>query len=176
MAHDERTRAWAEGFLLLASAEGKPERIADELFRFADAFERSDELQNVLGDPRIPAARRQQIVEDLLGGKAHPLTVGMISAAVTAGRARDLPKVASALGELVARGAGRQVAEVRVVTELSDEQKERLRRALGEAVGSEVDLRVLVDPSVLGGVVARIGDTVIDGSLRSRVQKLRKVV
>ena len=71
----------------------------DELFRFARVLEGTDELREALTDPHIPAARRQQIVEDLLGGKATDLTTALVSLVVGTGRARDLPAIIDLLVE-----------------------------------------------------------------------------
>ena len=72
------------------------------------------------------------------------------------------------------RQRDRAVAEVRTAVELTDDQRERLRKALGEATGREVELKVIVDESVVGGVVARVGDQVIDGSIRRRLELARE--
>ena len=92
---------------------------------------------------------------------------------VGAGRAADLPAIARVLVERQARSTGRDVAEVRAAVALSDEQKSRLAASLAKATGREVELKVIVDPSVLGGVVTTIGDTVIDGSVRSRLTQVK---
>jgi F-type H+-transporting ATPase subunit delta len=76
--------------------------------------------------------------------------------------------------ELDARTNNREVAMVRSAVALTDDQKRRLQAALVKATGQDVDLKVIVDPSVVGGVVTQIGDTVFDGSVRSRLLQLRE--
>jgi F-type H+-transporting ATPase subunit delta len=170
----ERADIYAEALLGVISAEGAVEEASDELFRFARTLEANDELWQALGDPHIPAERRAQIVQDLLGGKASDVTVAAVSLVVGAGRARELPAIVDKLVAASARAAAKQVAEVRVAQDLTDDQRQRLAVALSQAVGSEVDLKVVVDPTVLGGVVAQIGDRVIDGSVRTRLNQLRE--
>ena len=68
------------------------------------------------------------------------------------------------------------MAEVRSATPLDDKQRKALAEALGQATGKNVEVKVLVDPSVIGGVVAKIGDTVIDGSIKRRLEQLRERV
>jgi F-type H+-transporting ATPase subunit delta len=68
------------------------------------------------------------------------------------------------------------VAEVRSATPLEAKQRTALAEALGKATGKKVELKVLVDPSVIGGVVAKVGDTVIDGSVKRRLEKLKEQV
>ena len=168
----ERSHAYAEALLAVARAEGATEQVGDELFRFARVLETNDELRTTLTDQQLPVSRRQQIVEDLLGERAHPITTTLISMVVGAGRARDLPVIIDDLVALSAAEGNKEVAEVRSAVELSDDQKQRLVTALEAATGKQVELKVIVDPSVLGGLVAQVGDTVIDGSVRSRLQQL----
>ena len=170
---DDRTLAYAEALFSVARAEGTLGEVEDELFRFSQTLSGSDELRDALTDASIPASRRQQIVEDLLGGKASPTTVALVSMVVGTGRARELPAIIRRLVEMSAVEANKEVAEVRSAVPLSDDQRDRLAKALNEATGKQVEVKVVVDPSVLGGIVAQVGDTVIDGSVRSRLDQLR---
>ncbi|MBA2283347.1 MAG: ATP synthase F1 subunit delta [Acidimicrobiia bacterium] len=170
---DDRITAYARAMFDVASAEGNLASIGDELFRFARALEGSDELRNALTDPHLPASRRQQIVEDLLGGKAQPATVALVGMAVGLGRARELPAIIDSLVGMAAAESGKAVAEVRSAIELTEDQRNRLAEALGRTTGQQVDIKVVIDPSVLGGLVTTVGDTVIDGSVRSRLEQLK---
>ena len=170
---DGRSHAYAEALLAVARAEGAVDQVGDELFRFARVLETNDELRTTLTDQQLPVSRRQQIVEDLLGGKAHPITTTLLSMVVGAGRARDLPAIIDDLVDLSAAEGNKEVAEVRSAIALSDDQKQRLITALEAATGKKVELKVIVDPTVLGGLVAQVGDTVIDGSVRSRLAQLQ---
>ena len=129
----DRVTNYAHAMLAVAEAEGATEDVADELFRFARALDGNDELRSALTDQRIEAARRQQIVEDLLGGKASPTTVGLVSMAVGAGRAGDLSKIADKVVELAAGRRGHDVALVRTAVPLTDDQQTRLVAALRKA-------------------------------------------
>ncbi|MFO7280215.1 MAG: ATP synthase F1 subunit delta [Thermoanaerobacterales bacterium] len=170
---DDRTLAYAEALFAVARAEGTLGEVEDELFRFSQVLKGSDELREALTDPRIPASRRQQIVEDLLGGKASDTTVALVSMVVGTGRARELPDIVARLVEMSAAEADKEVAEVRSAVPLNDDQRKRLAEALNKATGKQVEVKVIVDPSVMGGIVAQVGDTVIDGSVRSRLEQLK---
>jgi F-type H+-transporting ATPase subunit delta len=158
----------------VARAEGDLGRIGDELFRFARALEGSDELREALTDPHLPASRRQQIVEDLLGGKADPSTVALVGMAVGTGRAGNLPAIIDSLVAMAAAESNKAVAEVRSAIELTEDQRTRLAAALQEATGRQVEVKVVIDPTVLGGIVTTIGDTVLDGSVRTRLERLKQ--
>lgn len=170
---DDRTTAYARAMFDVARAEGNPGRVTDQLRAFTQALGGSDELRERLADPHLPASLRQQIVEDLLGGRAEPATVSLVSMAVAGGRARELPAIVDAISQLNAESAGKTLAEVRSAIALSDDQQQRLAAALEKATGRPVDVRVVVDPSILGGVVTTVGDTVIDGSVRTRLEQLK---
>jgi F-type H+-transporting ATPase subunit delta len=173
MAADDRTLAYAEALFSVARAEGSVATVEDELFRFSQTLTGNDELRNTLTDEGIPAARRQQIVEDLLGGKASPTAVALVSMVVGTGRAHDLPVIIRQLVDMSAASANREVGEVRSAVPLTSDQVDRLTKALNEATGKQVEVKVIVDPSVLGGIVAQVGDTVIDGSVRTRLEQLK---
>jgi F-type H+-transporting ATPase subunit delta len=89
-------------------------------------------------------------------------------------RVRELPEIVDRLLERNAAFADKVIAQVRSAVALSDEQKSRLAEALAKNTGKQVEVVVEVDPSVLGGLVTQIGDTVIDGSVRQRLSQLRE--
>jgi len=173
MSTDVRIDGYARALFEIARAEGTLDEVEDELFRFARSYESSDALRNTLTDEQVPVAKRQAIVEDLLGGKATATTTQLVSLVVGSGRGRDLPAI---IDRLVARASSSKnlsVAEVRSAVALTDDQQARLAAALANATGKQVNLKVVVDPSVLGGLVATIDDTVIDGSVRTRIDQLK---
>lgn len=173
MSEQQRTAAYAEAFAAIIGVEDTLGEVEDELFRFARVLEGNDELLSALTDPHIEPARRQQVVVDLLGGKAQPTTVNLVGLVVGNGRARELPGIVDALVSLRAAAREQAVAEVRSSIALSDEQVARLAQSLGRATGKNVEVKVIVDPTVQGGLVAQVGDTVIDGSVRRRLEQLR---
>jgi F-type H+-transporting ATPase subunit delta len=170
---DTRTSAYATALFGVARSEGNLAEVEDELFRFARLLDANDELRTTLTDPALEVSRRQQIVEDLLGGKANPITTSLVSMVVGTGRSRDLTSIIDELVQLSAAEGNKELAEVRSAVELTDDQKTRLAAALGQATGKQVELKVIIDPSVLGGLVAQVGDTVLDGSVRSRLAQLK---
>ncbi len=170
---DSRTSAYADAFFAVAAAEGNVSEVEDELFRFARVLEGHDDLRSALTDPHIPAARRQQIVEDLLGGKATTVTTALVSMLVGAGRIGELPRIVEQLASRSSAAGGATIAEVRSAVALTDDQQARLAAAISAKTGHEVTVRNIVDPAVVGGVVTRVGDAVIDGSVRTRLSQLR---
>jgi F-type H+-transporting ATPase subunit delta len=170
----DRSDAYAAALFEVAKAEGSLDTVEDELFKVARTLEANEDLRATLSDAAIPVERRQQIIESLLGGKASPVTTTLVSFVVGAGRSKNLPEI---IDKLVARAAQERheaVAEVRTAYPIDEERRERLAEVLGSATGKHVTVKVVIDPSVLGGVVARVGDTVIDGTIRHRLEQLRE--
>jgi F-type H+-transporting ATPase subunit delta len=170
----DRNDAYAAALLEIAKAEGNLSTVEEELFRVARTIESNEDLRSTLSDKAIPVERRQAIVEALLGGKASPVTTSLVSFVVGAGRSRNLPEIIDRLVAKAAEERREAVAEVRTAFPLDEERRERLADALGKATGKHVSLKVIIDPTVMGGVVATIGDTVIDGTVRHRLEQLRE--
>jgi len=116
------------------------------------------------------------VIADLLGGRASSLTVSIVEFIVSAGRVSDLGAIASGLADQASQRAGKVSAEIRSAIDLDDATVARLEQALAQATGRQVEARVVVDPTVIGGLVTRIGDTVIDGTLRGRLESLRETL
>ena len=173
MASDDRIDGYASAIFEIARSEDELERVGDELYRIARSFEASNELRDALTDRRIPTDRKLAVLGDLLDGKVSPLTVCLVNFVVGVGRAADLPAIADRLAAKAAGERDAAIAEVRSAIELDDETVVRLAASLSKATGKQVEVKTVVDPAVLGGIVARVGDTVIDGSLRHRLEELR---
>ena len=170
---DAMIEGYARALYEVARAEGTLDEVEDELFRFARSYESSDALRNALTDEHVPAEKRQAIVEDLLGGKTTTTTIQLVSMVVGSGRSRDIPAIVDSLVARASSAKQLDVAEVRTAVALTDDQQARLKAALENATGKSINLKTVVDPSVVGGVVATIGDTVIDDTVRTRIEQLK---
>lgn len=165
--------SYARALVDIAAAEGNLAVVEDELYRVARVFETNDQLRSTLTDETLPIERRQGVVEQLLGGKASNTTTQIVSFIIGNGRGRDLPAIVDAIVNRASSADNKEVAVVRTAVALSDDQQRRLADALVKKTGKQINLKVVVDPSVLGGIVATVGDTVIDGSVRSRLDQLK---
>jgi F-type H+-transporting ATPase subunit delta len=170
---DALIEGYARALFEIARAEGTLDEVEDELFRFARSYESSDALRTTLTDENLPAEKRQAIVEDLLDGKATTTTVQLISMVVGSGRGRDLPAIVDSLVERASSAKQLDTAEVRTAVPLTADQLDRLKAALENATGKSLNLKATVDPSVVGGIVATVGDTVIDDTVRTRIDQLK---
>jgi F-type H+-transporting ATPase subunit delta len=170
---DQQIEGYANAMFEVARAEGVLDRVLDEVFRFSRAVDAAPDLRSALTDPAAPAEAKVRVVEELLGGKAHPVTVRLVNLVVEAGLVRDLTRIVDAFTAKAASAGQAAVAEVRVASPITEEQRNRIAEALTRSKGRPVDVKVIVDPSVIGGVVTTIGDEVIDGSVRRRLEQLR---
>jgi F-type H+-transporting ATPase subunit delta len=171
-----RIDGYAAGLLEVAKSEDALDEVEDELFRFARALEGNDKLRDTLTDMMIPPEKRQAIAEEILSAKASPLSTAMVSFIVAAGRSRDIVPILDRLVERSASERQRELAEVRSAIPLDDDVQKRLQKALSDALGKQVEVKVIVDPSVMGGLVAKVGDTIIDGTVRHKLERLRETL
>jgi F-type H+-transporting ATPase subunit delta len=176
MATSGIVRGYAEALFSVVRAEGELDRVEDELFRFGKILESNHELKQALSDQSMEREQRAKILEELLADKVSPHTLGLLTFIVGQGRARQLPQILEEVSELAARARQSVVAEVRSAVPLDDKQRTDLASALSKATGKDVEVKVLIDPSVVGGVVAKVGDTVIDGTVKRRLEQLREQV
>ena len=176
MASDSLVQGYAEALFRIVQAEGELDRVEDELFRFGKLLESNHELKQALSDKSIDRGARLNILEDLLSDKVSPHTLGLLSFVVEQGRARQLPQILEEVSDLAAEARESVVAEVRSAIALDDNQKNQMAAALSKATGKKVEVKNIVDASVVGGVVAKVGETVIDGSVRRRLEQLKEQV
>jgi F-type H+-transporting ATPase subunit delta len=155
---------------------GDLEEIEDQLFRFARTVEANRPLRTALGDRDLPVAVRQQLISDLLDGRALPAAVRLARYAARGGRARDFVSLLDTLVEAAATARGWRVARVRAAAEVDDRQRDDLAGSLRQLTGGPVELHVTVNPDLLGGAVVEIGDLLVDGSARHRLDQLKEHV
>lgn len=172
----EVTERYADALFGLAAAESQLERVESELYDLARAVESSRELTDAVSDPLLPADRRQALMSELLADRASPVTREAVALLVRMDRLSDLVGIADRLAEKAALSRGRKIAEVRSAVPLSPNTLSRLEEALSKVVGNPVEARVVVDPRVLGGVRTRVGDMVVDGTVRSRMNQVRALL
>lgn len=170
------TEGYADALFGMAVAEGQLERVEGDLYALARAVEGSPELTDALSDPRVPSDRLETLISELLADRASPVTREAVGLLIRMGRLDDLVEIADRLAEKAALSRGRQIAEVRSVVPLGPETVERLEGVLSGVVGHPVEVRTVVDPEVLGGLVARVGDLVVDGTVRSRMNQVRALL
>ncbi len=166
-------QAYAQAVHTIAAAEGALDVVEAELASIAEVVAADPTVLQRLSDRQLPVEQRIRLLDGGVLATAHPATRAALAMLIGAERIGHLRDVATALSERSAADVGRTYAEVQVAQPLTEAQTTALQAALERATGAELTMRVVVDPSVVGGVRARIGDTVIDGSVARRLSQLR---
>jgi F-type H+-transporting ATPase subunit delta len=172
-AAEERLDGYATALLQVLPSDGGLTQIEEELFRFMQVLDGTEELRTVLSSRDVSADARKRLVEDLLSAKATPTTLRLTSYATQVGRPRDYQDLLAFLVDRLAKESHKRMAEVRSAIDLDEDRQQELANALRRVVGYDVQLRLSVDPSILGGFVATVGDTVVDASVRHQLELLR---
>lgn len=163
------------GVVAVVRSAGREEssRLADELFAVAQAVEDSSDLRNALSDPARPAEDKGALLRGLLDGRALPATVALVEQAL-AGSFRSFHAGITQYQKVAAAAHGEGVALVRVAHALNDAERSRLEQALTAQYGRPVHLNIQVEPALVGGMRVEIGDDVIDGTVASRLDDVRR--
>jgi F-type H+-transporting ATPase subunit delta len=169
-------RNYAETLLELAQKAGDLRGWGEMLDKIADAMETDRRLRVFLESPRVSAQRKNQILQKAFGSQLPRTFVRYLQALVNHRRQMIIPVIAHEYHDLVDRVEGRVHASVTVVREPDEADRALLMTQLSRSLGKEVVPHFHVNPSILGGVIVRVGDTVLDGSVRRRLAKLRSAM
>lgn len=168
---------YAKALFGLAQDEHRHREVRAELEKLDSLFAGSDEMRAALLTPRHPADERKSALRAIASAASiSPLVQNFLAYLVDQRRLIDLVGIIEAYGELADLAEGLVTAEITSASPLDDRRKDRLRRALSDRTGREVRLEVTVDENLIGGAVAKVGDLVFDGSLRTQLGQLRNTL
>lgn len=161
--------------VLLRTAEigGALPEVEDQLFRFERILDSQGELVTLLDEVSVPAKRRTALLRDVVFGRVHPITQRLLEHVVASPRKRSVENAIDDLLKAAAARRERSIARVLSAVPVTASQEERLAQALSEIYGRPIAVRTAVDPSIQGGLVVRIGDELIDGSVAGRFTAAR---
>lgn len=167
-------RRYARAIVELGVSAGNLDQLGADLRSLAQAMKTSPELVSILTNPAIRRADRRKVIDAVLAHiKAQPTTKNLVSVLLDGERIASLPAISREVDAMIEARAGRASAEVTSATELSPAQLAQLTTVLERLSGKKIDVVKRLDPSLIGGVVAKVGDVVYDGSLRSQLHLLR---
>jgi F-type H+-transporting ATPase subunit delta len=165
---------YANAFADIAIAQGAPQTAVKQLADFGEAFGESGELRNFLGSPAVDTAAKHRVIEKIIAQQgAERIIRNFLFVILDHHRAHMLPEIVAAVQEVVRQRQGIAEAAVSSAVELSTAQKTELARTLSRLTGKKIEPKYSLDPELLGGAIARVGDTIYDGSLRSRLMEMR---
>jgi F-type H+-transporting ATPase subunit delta len=167
-------RRYARALFSLAKEEGRVADTRSELRQLASLLADNQDLHDALFQPLHPVTERHAVLREVATRLGASATVrNFFTFLVDQRRLVDFDAIHAEYERLADVDAGRTVAEVISATSLDDSQLDRLRRALSDHTGDDVELDVQVDPDLLGGAIASVGTLVFDGSLRTQLTQLR---
>jgi len=165
---------YAKALFSLARDERLVSEVRTEVEGLSSLFSENDELRHALLTPLHPADERKAALRALAQRlNLSPLVVNFISYLIDQRRLVDYAAIAVEYARLADEDQGLLTAEVVAASDLDERRRDRLRRALSDRTGREVRLEIQVDPSLVGGAIAKVGDLVFDGSIRTQLQHLR---
>ena len=165
-------RMYARALFQAAQEAGRLERVGEELEALAGAVVDVPELAAFLRNPEVEPAGKAALLDELASG-ADALVRNFVRLAAEKGRAGELPEIGRELEALVDKAQNRLSVELETAVELSDEDAASIIRTIEQASGRTVEATRSVDPSLIGGVVLKIGSFRADGSVRGRLERLR---
>lgn len=167
-----RATRYAEAAFAVARGEGRLEEWAAALNRTGELFS-NGQAEQYLTSPVVPPDRKAAALGELLPDLA-PTVRNFLELLAHRDRLELIPEIVVQFRRLVNEERGIQVATVTTAVSLDTGQRERIAARLAERTGKQVTLETRIDPSIIGGVVAQIGDDVIDDSVRGRLERLRQ--
>ncbi|HEX3604683.1 MAG TPA: F0F1 ATP synthase subunit delta [Candidatus Dormibacteraeota bacterium] len=170
-ASDVLARRYAEAYFDLARQAGRIDEMGDDLGRAVDMLQQPA-VAEAMRNPRVPLHERVKLITDLTDGLGQP-TRNLLRLLLERGRIGILGAVLDRYRLLADEATGVTRVQVTSAVPLDQRLEQTIRDTLGQKLGGRIHTSVRQDPSIIGGLIIRIGDRVIDGSLRTRLQQLR---
>lgn len=173
---DTVVESFAQLSFAIAERQGRLETVERNLHDLSVIVTEDQQLRDAITTPAVVDAAKEALLEDLLQGKVDDLSIVLIRTLVAVDHGRGVDRLAERLSRAAAKRRNKVVADVETAIELDDARRLQLREKLSEVIGMPVEPRFSVDPSIVGSVIVRIGDEVIDGSVRHRLAQARLTV
>lgn len=173
MSEEQVARVYAQALFDAAREAGVVEPVRRELGDFVAALAASTSLRSVLADPQIDVSAKSRVLAEVMRG-GQGLLANTLQLMLERGRFGAVPELGRAYDALAIVEEGVVEVEVTSAAELSPETENKIAARVQEATGRRVELTRRVDPSIVGGLVLRIGDVIVDGSVKARIRQLRR--
>ncbi len=166
---------YAKAVFQLAVERDELENWLDDLTQLADSITNRDFVE-ILSAPRVPLSQKERIAREALGSAVSPLALNLMFLLTSRGAVHRLPEIADRYQDMLDAHRGIERAEVVTAIPLDDVQRDSVVETLARTSGKEIRVTTRVDPEILGGMVIRVGDRVMDGSARARLQSMRREI
>lgn len=168
------SKRYAEAFFGLMSEKNLLDQGEVDLKEISRIYQEVEEFRRFLEHRRIPASDKKEIMRRLFKKKVHRYTLNFLLLLCDRHRESGLQDICHCFFEMALQARNITEAEVRSAVPLSEEDLKAIGQRLTQVTGSEIRLHTAIDPSLLGGVVVKVGDKVIDGSIAQRLRKLKE--
>jgi F-type H+-transporting ATPase subunit delta len=168
------SRSYAEALLDLAIADGDPDLYAELFRQFVGLLETERDFRSFLETPRVEPDEKKRVIRKVFAGKIPDRLLRFLLVVIDKRRQRLLPSIAAEYSDLADEHSGRVRVEITTAAEPDEALQAELMQRLGQVLDREVLPRYRVNPRIIGGVIVRVGDRILDGSIRHRLQMLRR--
>jgi F-type H+-transporting ATPase subunit delta len=166
--------SYAQALLELAQQQNQAEPIGQELSQVREIIEQNATFGLFLADPGISEAEHGETIKRIFGGKLNPLLMNFLGVLNQKGRLKSLVQISAAYDDLLDDLLGKIEVDVTVAQRLSDAQLEEVRQKVGAALKKEAVVHQYVDERIIGGLVLRVQDKLIDGSVKTQLDAMRR--
>lgn len=166
--------AYAKSVLDLANAKGQAEQVGAELADLRQVLLENRSFQTFLEDPAVGHEQRARAVNQIFAGRVSPLVKNLLGVMNNKGRLGLLGAVCDAYDDLLEQQLGKIEVDITVASRLSGEQLETVRQRISAALKRDAVVHQYVDESIIGGIIIRVQDQLIDGSVRNQLQAVRR--
>lgn len=164
---------YAQAIFELAKEADMIDTVGDELRQVVDTIEGHSQLSVFFHHPSTPREAKKDVIRKIFGGQVGELTANVLCYLTDKRRIEILPEIVEAYRTLVYEARGIVEARVRSAMELTQQEAARLTAALARRSGKEIVLRQTIDPTLIGGLIVQMGDTLLDGSVKRRLSELK---
>jgi F-type H+-transporting ATPase subunit delta len=165
---------YARALLQLANKTQQAEPVREELRSLREVLDKSPAFAATLADPGVSEGTRQQLIERTFNGRALPVVVNFLGLLNSKGRIGLLREIVDEYEELLEAQLGNVEVDVTVAQRLDDAQLEQVRARVSKALGRNAVVQQYVDESIIGGLVLRVQDKLIDASVRQQLEAMRR--
>lgn len=172
--HSTLALTYARSLLDLANQQDQTAEVANDIGALGQMLEQNSGFVDFLKSPGISNEERSEALTKIFGGRLGVLLGRFLQVMSERGRLRILPEVVEAFEHLLDQELGKVEVDVTVAERLSDSELEAVRSRVSKALGKEAVIHQYVDPAIIGGIVLRVGDHVVDASIRRQLEGMRR--
>lgn len=172
--HSILAQTYARSLLELANERNETEAVANDMGALGQVLEENPTFAAFLKDPGISQEERSALLQKVFGGRLNVLVDRFVGLLNERDRAGQLPEIIDAFEHLLDEQLGKVEADVTVAEKLSDEELEEVRRRVSSALGKDAVVHQYVDPEIIGGMILRVGDQVVDASVRRQLEAMHQ--